>query len=124
VSNPCLSCGACCAFFRASFYWAEADDATPGGVPVDLTEKLDPYQRVMQGTNRKEPRCVALEGVVGVSVGCAIYDQRASVCREFTPSWYDGVHNPRCDQARAAKGLPALEPDAWDRPDEGLPRVA
>ena len=32
--HPCLSCGACCAHFRASFYWAEADDQTPGGVPV------------------------------------------------------------------------------------------
>ncbi|WP_142908916.1 CxxCxxCC domain-containing protein, partial [Klebsiella pneumoniae] len=23
--NPCMTCGACCAFFRVSFYWAEAD---------------------------------------------------------------------------------------------------
>ncbi|EGR9493162.1 YkgJ family cysteine cluster protein, partial [Escherichia coli] len=22
--NPCMTCGACCAFFRVSFYWAEA----------------------------------------------------------------------------------------------------
>jgi hypothetical protein len=29
--NPCVSCGACCAHFRVSFYWAEADDA-PGGI--------------------------------------------------------------------------------------------
>ncbi|MDX1269447.1 MAG: YkgJ family cysteine cluster protein, partial [Oceanisphaera sp.] len=21
--NPCLTCGACCAFFRVSFYWGE-----------------------------------------------------------------------------------------------------
>ncbi|EFG2122847.1 YkgJ family cysteine cluster protein, partial [Escherichia coli] len=21
--NPCMTCGACCAFFRVSFYWAE-----------------------------------------------------------------------------------------------------
>ncbi|EJT1381768.1 TPA: YkgJ family cysteine cluster protein, partial [Escherichia coli] len=20
--NPCMTCGACCAFFRVSFYWA------------------------------------------------------------------------------------------------------
>ncbi|ELS8655369.1 YkgJ family cysteine cluster protein, partial [Escherichia coli] len=25
--NPCMTCDAYCAFFRASFYWAEADDA-------------------------------------------------------------------------------------------------
>ncbi|MBR7358785.1 YkgJ family cysteine cluster protein, partial [Klebsiella pneumoniae] len=22
--NPCMTCGACCAYFRVSFYWAEA----------------------------------------------------------------------------------------------------
>ncbi|HDH0840599.1 TPA: YkgJ family cysteine cluster protein, partial [Klebsiella pneumoniae] len=21
--NPCMTCGACCAYFRVSFYWAE-----------------------------------------------------------------------------------------------------
>ena len=23
--NPCITCGACCAYFRASFYWTEAE---------------------------------------------------------------------------------------------------
>ncbi|EAX0008081.1 YkgJ family cysteine cluster protein, partial [Salmonella enterica] len=23
VLNPCMTCGACCAYFRVSFYWAE-----------------------------------------------------------------------------------------------------
>ncbi|MEA7465220.1 YkgJ family cysteine cluster protein, partial [Salmonella enterica subsp. enterica serovar Lubbock] len=22
VLNPCMTCGACCAYFRVSFYWA------------------------------------------------------------------------------------------------------
>ncbi|EER5964904.1 YkgJ family cysteine cluster protein, partial [Escherichia coli] len=39
--NPCMTCGACCAFFRVSFYWAEADDAG-GKVPVSLTEQISP----------------------------------------------------------------------------------
>ena len=26
--NPCMTCGACCAFFRVSFYWAEANGET------------------------------------------------------------------------------------------------
>ncbi|MLR39642.1 YkgJ family cysteine cluster protein, partial [Salmonella enterica subsp. enterica] len=25
VLNPCMTCGACCAYFRVSFYWAEGD---------------------------------------------------------------------------------------------------
>jgi len=35
--NPCLSCGACCAAFRVSFYWREADGGESGGaVPPAL----------------------------------------------------------------------------------------
>lgn len=40
--NPCMTCGACCAYFRVSFYWAEASDGG-GTVPVDLTEPLTPF---------------------------------------------------------------------------------
>lgn len=123
MSNPCLTCGACCAAFRASFYWAEGDDATPGGVPVELTEQLDSHRRCMRGTNQPQPRCVALAGVPGVSVQCTIYEQRPSVCKEFAPSWFGGVYNERCDQARATRGLPPLTPEIWDAPTD-LPRVA
>ena len=57
AAHPCLRCGACCAHFRASFYWAEADDAGPGGVPVALTRQLTPHRRVMIGTEGPAPRC-------------------------------------------------------------------
>ncbi|MCZ8962435.1 YkgJ family cysteine cluster protein, partial [Escherichia albertii] len=57
--NPCMACGACCAFFRVSFYWAEADD-TGGIIPVPLTQQISPYHRCMQGTNQKNSRCAAL----------------------------------------------------------------
>ncbi|ENJ4382725.1 YkgJ family cysteine cluster protein, partial [Salmonella enterica] len=39
VLNPCMTCGACCAYFRVSFYWAEGDDAS-GRVPASLTEPV------------------------------------------------------------------------------------
>ncbi|EFI5874754.1 YkgJ family cysteine cluster protein, partial [Escherichia coli] len=52
--NPCMTCGACCAFFRVSFYWAEADDAG-GKVPVSLTEQISPFHRCMRGTSQKNP---------------------------------------------------------------------
>ena len=58
--NPCLECGACCAFFRASFYWAESDLAQPMGVPSELTDKLNDFRLFMQGTNGSHPRCIAL----------------------------------------------------------------
>jgi hypothetical protein len=108
--NPCITCGACCAYYRASFYWGEGDDAPGGTVPVNLTEKLNDFYRVMIGTNGPRPRCVALLGSIGCQVRCAIYEQRSTPCREFEPSWAGGEPNPRCDAARAAWGLPPLEP--------------
>lgn len=113
--NPCITCGACCAFFRASFYWAEADDVTPGGVPVLLTDDLKPFRRVMRGTNCMTPRCVALMGEIGKEVRCTIYANRASICKDFDPAWIEGVPNERCDRARAKHGLAALTPETWWR---------
>lgn len=126
ASNPCVSCGACCAFYRASFYWAEADNAAGGTVPVELTEKLNDFRRVMKGTGQKSPRCVALLGEIGQSVRCSIYEVRASVCRDFDMSWRNGAHNERCDQARAAWGLaplaaPAAASDGPDEPEQKTP---
>jgi Fe-S-cluster containining protein len=65
----------------------------------------------MKGTCKPKPRCESLEGVIGETVGCAIYEQRSSPCREFDASWVYDEHNPRCDTARAAHGLPPLTPD-------------
>ncbi len=115
--NPCLTCGACCAYFRASFYWAEADDATPGGVPEHMTQKLNEFRRVMKGTNQVKPRCIALMGEIGQGVYCSIYEKRSTVCRDFEPSWEHGTHNENCDKARAAWGLPPIKPEEWNAPD-------
>lgn len=114
ISNPCLKCGACCAFYRASFYWAEGDDATAGGVPAELTRKLDDFRRMMIGTGGSTPRCIALEGTIGEKVRCTIYESRSSVCRDFQAAWIDAKPNERCEKARAAWGLSPLEADAWD----------
>ncbi|MCB9797712.1 MAG: YkgJ family cysteine cluster protein [Alphaproteobacteria bacterium] len=112
--HPCLSCGACCAAYRVSFYWAEADDGH-GEVPVGLTVPISPHLRAMAGTHRAPPRCVALMGDVGQRVACSIYAKRSSTCREFEPSWESGRHNPACDKARALHGLPPLKPERWRR---------
>lgn len=121
MANPCLSCGACCAFYRASFYWGEANDVTPDGVPIELTEELTSLYRVMKGTNSAAPRCVALEGEVGRHARCAIYARRSSTCRSFKASWQDGTPDDRCDRARAAYGLPPLTPESWKDHDEPEP---
>lgn len=107
--NPCLSCGACCAHFRVSFYWSEADSAAGGLTPADFSVKLTPFLIAMRGTERTPPRCAALEGEIGRRVRCTIHPLRPSPCREFRPSWVDGPRSERCDRARAAHGLPPLD---------------
>lgn len=113
--NPCMTCGACCAYFRVSFYWAEGDDAG-GGVPVSLTQQLTPHLRCMEGTNQKHSRCVALEGEIGAEVRCSVYENRPSPCREFAMSGEDGQINEACNRARARYGLPPLYKDMLFHP--------
>jgi len=108
INNPCISCGACCAYFRVSFYWAESDEAG-GVVPQDLTQQVTPFLSCMQGTNAKSPRCVALDGEIGQSVSCSIYLNRPTPCHEFDASGVNGVSNESCDRARARYGLPPLK---------------
>jgi len=99
IYNPCLDCGACCACYRVSFYWGESSLLRADGVPEALTEKLDHYRMVMRGTDNKQPRCIALQGDVGQQVGCAIYEQRPSPCREFDAG------SEACIRARMRHGL-------------------
>ncbi len=124
VLNPCLRCGACCAYFRVSFYWAECDEATENGVPATLTRPLSPFRLVMLGTSGPAPRCVALLGTVGEEVRCTVYDRRPSVCRELVASWLNGQPNPQCDRARAAWNLEPLTPGHSGARPGRMPRAA
>ncbi len=100
ASLDCQTCGACCASFRVSFYWAEADDAPMGTVPASLTRAVSPHLRCMDGTQAHPVRCVALRGEVGRQVGCAIYDQRSTTCRDVQPG------DAQCRKARQRWRLP------------------
>ena len=102
----CQGCGACCAYFRVSFYWAEADDAPGGTVPVALTRQVDARLRCMAGTEARPARCVALAGTVGERVACTVYAQRSSSCHELQPG------DEKCLRARAAHGLETPGPRA------------
>lgn len=107
-SNPCIECGACCAGFRVSFYWAEADAAAGGVTPAHLTVAISPHRVAMRGTDQPNPRCIALQGEPGKQVWCNIYGQRPSPCRDFAASWENDEPNPRCDQIRAHYSMPPL----------------
>ena len=113
VSHPCLTCGACCVFFRVSFHWSEADPALGGPVPVELTESLRTHERVMRGTSQANPRCVALDADNGRYSRCTIRHCRPSVCALVPASYEFGETSAQCDKARVAHGLAVLTPADW-----------
>ena len=99
MSLSCVACGACCASYRVSFYWAETDAHPAGRVPQQLTAPISPQRVAMRGTLHEPVRCVALQGEVGRAVACAIYPQRASPCHEVQAG------DEKCLRARARHGL-------------------
>jgi len=111
--HPCLSCGACCAHYRVSMHWSEADSSLGGVTPVALTEPCGPHVLAMRGTWQSQPHCVALVGQVGGAVGCSIYAQRPSPCRELQAAWEHGEPSEQCDRARTAYGMAPLTPGNW-----------
>ena len=118
--HPCQTCGACCASYRVSFHWREAeanlDDEFDRSVPQEFTEDLDMNRRCMKGTNAKHnPTCIALVGRVGESAHCIVYQNRPSPCRIFKASFEDGFENVRCDEARAKHGMEPLTKKAFSK---------
>ena len=111
--HPCLTCGACCAHFRVSFHWSEADPEQGGAVPAALTEPLRVHERVMRGTSQKSPWCVALDADIGRYSRCTIHDRRPSVCALVPASLEFGERSAQCDKARLAHGLPLLVEADW-----------
>ena len=97
--DECQRCGACCAQFRVSFYWAEA---WARGLPDLMVEKVNAQMACMAGTNHVDPRCVALQGKVGEDVRCSVYSLRPEPCRQVMPG------DERCLEARRRHGLPPL----------------
>jgi Fe-S-cluster containining protein len=99
----CQTCGACCASFRVDFSTSERDD-NGGHVPSGLALDVNHSTCRMRGTDHSPPRCAALTGQVGHTVGCGIYEWRPSPCREFEAG------SDACHRARQRHGL--LDPGA------------
>ena len=79
MPHPCLTCGACCAFFRVAFHWSETEPELGGRVPFDLTEPLRTHERAMRGTSQAQPRCVALDADIGRYSHCTIHERRPRI---------------------------------------------
>ncbi len=108
MTDPCQSCGACCATFRVSFHRSQLDSEVGGYVPEALADEETQSTCRMRGTDRSAPRCIALIGKIGVEVKCGIYEFRPDPCREFAAHGVHGIQNEACNQARVRHGLPRL----------------
>lgn len=106
--NPCQRCGACCASLRVDFDVDELD-SRGGRVPDGLAVELGGRLARMRGTDHAPPRCAALVGRVGESVGCGIHEWRPSPCREFGLRAPLGIGDEACEAARRRHGLPPLD---------------
>ncbi len=107
-NNPCFSCGACCEYFRVSFYQGELK-SVGGIVPDNLVIPITPFRVAMKGTEFGCGKCVALKNDDKYGKICSIYENRPSVCRSFLVWDEDGNPNPDCQRLRAQKGLSLLE---------------
>jgi Fe-S-cluster containining protein len=77
-------------------------------VPEGLYVESNEMFRSLKSTNdlKGRPRCNSLEGEIGTSVACKIYDLRPTPCRDFRYSYEDGgPKDLRCDEARSRFGL-------------------
>lgn len=89
-------------------------------IPADLVEEETDFYDNMKGTNQSHPYCAALSGKIGERVGCTIYKERPSPCREFGIQYHygkmtiDPADLERCNKARAAWNLPPLTMDMLD----------
>ncbi|TCB49362.1 YkgJ family cysteine cluster protein [Acinetobacter sp. ANC 4779] len=91
TQDACLSCGACCAYFRVSFYWAEGL-----AMPDHYTQPVTAVYSCMTGTHQKSPRCIALTGEIGKQVSWGMYQARSSSCKEVK------IADEQCNKARRA----------------------
>lgn len=94
--------------FRVDFDSSELAGPVCDGVPATLAVAVTGRTMRMLGTDAARPRCIALDGEIGVEVRCRIYEVRPSPCREFAPYADLGIGDDACDRARLRHGLPPL----------------
>ena len=96
AENPCLTCGACCAYSENWPRFSTEDDAALDLIPKELVNARG------SGMRCDGDRCAALKGRNGVAASCTIYTIRPEVCRTCMPG------DAECAMARRKHGLPVL----------------
>lgn len=96
LTNPCRSCGACCAYSRQWPRFSTEDDAALDLIPAAFVNEKQ------SGMRCDGDRCSALSGQIGLATSCLVYAVRPDVCRSCLPG------DPECAKARQKWGLPVL----------------
>ncbi|HNB27282.1 MAG TPA: YkgJ family cysteine cluster protein [Alphaproteobacteria bacterium] len=92
-ASPCQSCGACCSYSPDWPRFSLEDDAALARIPVALVASGGAGMRCIGD------RCAALQGEIGKSTACSIYENRPDVCRACQPG------DEECNMARRRHGL-------------------
>ena len=105
----CQTCGACCAFFLGVSL--EAANAMPPERYWEVFVANEEGQELLINRfvrrNAEHGACVSLQGNLGESVACSIYEQRPSPCHKFAAG------SDKCHALRRLYGFaPPLTPDA------------
>lgn len=81
----CIKCGVCCSYFHNIPILPEEvsliDNNLKQYTLVSPLQANGLSMKFVEGTKR----CIALEGEVGKSVSCSVYEIRPPVCRRFEP---------------------------------------
>lgn len=104
----CQACGACCVHLGPydgnAYVYLDQDEARRMrrlGLPVIQGVLGSPCLAAAPHDGAWGfPACVAFEGELGKRCGCAVYEERPSVCREFA------MGSELCREARDRAGLP------------------
>lgn len=86
----CLTCGACCNFFKIITINYNDYDSLHESIKPFIMQSVPPcnpvnFNMITIEAENKFPRCTALQGVVGEKVHCSVYEHRPPACRSFKP---------------------------------------
>ncbi|WP_371260779.1 YkgJ family cysteine cluster protein [Bradyrhizobium sp. Cp5.3] len=96
LSSCCQACGACCGYSANWPRFSIESDEELALIPEKLVNDRQ------SGMRCEGDRCAALQGEIGKTTACGIYQVRPEVCRTCMPG------DAECTMARRKFGLPAI----------------
>jgi Fe-S-cluster containining protein len=100
VQLDCLTCGACCFQRAGTILVTEADiERWRERSRLDIIEQLEPGHFGFRAFKMSERGCCVFHGTTQAEHACAIYADRAEVCRDFEAG------SSQCHEFRRDRGI-------------------